>query len=182
MKRPFVHIQAELGNKNIQRKVKWIRRHCSPAETYGSRCQRRGYDGEHVTPQAWRPPTIFNIHEWAGKKHPFALKQRIPQPGGGGGGGSPLTLAVKSVVVTTTSNQTPPAVKLYLKLYWLDQFNHAQLRNRWIIFVYTMETNFFSIWNHYQCLIVRSFRFICIPMLWVYAHYKYLLLQRGDRP
>ena len=32
---------------------------------------------------------------------------------------------------------------------------------------------FFSIWNHHKCL-VSSFRFIWIPMLWVYSHSKYL--------
>ena len=30
----------------------------------------------------------------------------------------------------------------------------------------------YSIWNHRKCLVI-SFRFISIPMLWVYEHYKY---------
>ena len=46
----------------------------------------------------------------------------------------------------------------------------------WNIFVKTMETKGdFAILNHHECLIlvISSFRFILISMLWVYGHYKY---------
>ena len=32
---------------------------------------------------------------------------------------------------------------------------------------------YFSIWNPHIHVLVRSFRFIWIPMLWVYVHYQY---------
>ena len=45
----------------------------------------------------------------------------------------------------------------------------------------TMETNGVSFQIIIEVL-VSSSRFILIPMLWVYAHYKYFIfLQRGDR-
>ena len=52
------------------------------------------------------------------------------------------------------------------------EISTLQRRN---IFEYIMETEgFFPIWNHHNInVLVGSFRFIWIPMLWLYGHYKW---------
>ena len=58
----------------------------------------------------------------------------------------------------------------------INTYSNSDLK-RWIIFLKTLETKgIFSIWSHHKQInvFISSFRFLWIPMLWVYGHYKYV--------
>ena len=62
--------------------------------------------------------------------------------------------------------------------------NKHQLLQCWNMFVSAMETKEFILFILFEIIIkvlVSSFWFIWIPLLWVYGHYIFLLSQRGDR-
>ena len=60
----------------------------------------------------------------------------------------------------------PPISPLYSHPYFINPYNAE-------IFYYKPWRPIFFTWNHHGCPTVSSFRFIWIPMVWVYGHYTF---------